>query len=623
MILDLTCFLLVASSLAPVCYAALRQHSLVITNGTSNPDGIPRPSWPVNGQTPGPHLVWDEGDNISVTVINNDFESITIHWHGHVFIFSKNTWFSGAEQESRIEQYRSPWSDGVPGLTQYPIQPGQNFVYNFTVYQAGHHCGSVGIIPIVNLNLKMVSKASPQPGQLDLRLTKLHIGTIYIRPKATKAKPFSQITNDTTVLAQLKRAELDPLPLHVYDYRHHTSEYLKSEWERTDIEQLCTDNILVDGKGPVRCPSMATYQSVANPLQLPVTNKGCMYPNSTLGYPYPDSKPELVNTAMWYQCSNTSTTYEVFTVKQSDGWVSFNLLNSGSVWDLRISIDQHKLYFYAADGGYVNIQTATSALIPIGERYQFFLKLDQPVSDYTIRVAAVVLPQIISGHAILSYTVNGATSVGAVKTSVLPTPKTPYIDYAGTIIKGGKDLITLALSPFPAMPPPQGNPSLTLNMNITRAVELGNKWSPPPSNAVPLLFQTGQIASLDKKVYFSYRNGSIVDLIFTVTAGNPALHPPHPIHKHGVKAWHLGSGIGEFPYPTVQAAVAARFTGINMKNPPLRDDFVTPVAITGKAWSVVRLLAGDPGPVVMHCHIEPHLDTGMAVEGVSDSRDTL
>ncbi|CCO37899.1 Laccase-1 [Rhizoctonia solani AG-1 IB] len=208
----------------------------------------------------------------------------------------------------------------------------------------------------------------------------------------------------------------------------------------------------------------------------------------------------------------------------------------GSVWDLRISIDQHKLYFYAADGGYVNIQTATSVLIPIGERYQFFVKLDQPVSDYTIRVAAVVLPQIISGHAILSYTVNGATSVGAVKTSIPPTPKTPYIDYAGTIIKGGKDLITPALSPFPAMPPPQGNPSLTLNMNITRAgefgwvlnVKLGNKWSPPPSNAVPLLFQPGQIASLDKKVYFSYRNGSIVDLIFTVTAGNPALHPPHP-----------------------------------------------------------------------------------------------
>ncbi|CEL56414.1 Laccase-1 OS=Emericella nidulans (strain FGSC A4 / ATCC 38163 / CBS 112,46 / NRRL 194 / M139) GN=yA PE=2 SV=3 [Rhizoctonia solani AG-1 IB] len=444
MMLGLTRFLLVVSSLAPVCYAALRQHSLVITNGTSNPDGIPRPSWLVNGQTPGPHLVWDEGDNISVTVINNGFESITIHWHG-------------------IEQYRSPWSDGVPGLTQYPIQPGQNFVYNFTVYQAGHHWYH-----------------SHSKSQLEDGLK----GTIYIRPKATKAKPFSQITNDTTVLAQLKRAELDPLPLHVYDYRHHTSEYLKSEWERTDIEQLCTDNILV--------------------------------------------------------------------------------------------------------------------------------------SDYTIRVAAVVLPQIISGHAILSYTVNGATSVGAVKTSIPPTPKTPYIDYAGTIIGGGKDLITPALSPFPATPPPQGNPSLTLNMNITRAGEFGwvlngNKWSPPPSNAVPLLFQPGQIASLDKKVYFSYRNGSIVDLIFTVTAGNPALHPPHPIHKHGVKAWHLGSGIGEFPYPTVQAAVASGFTGINMKNPPLRDDFVTPAAITGKAWSVVRLLARDPGPVVMHCHIEPHLDTGMAV----------
>ncbi|CAE6393768.1 unnamed protein product [Rhizoctonia solani] len=578
MILDLTRFLLVIASLAPLCLAVLRQHSLVITNGTSNLDGVPRASWLINGRTPGPHLVWDEGDDISVNVTNNGFEPITIHWHG-------------------IEQHRSPWSDGVPGLTQYPIRPGQNFVYNFTLYQAGHHWYH-----------------SHSKSQLEDGLK----GTIYIRPKSTKAKPFSQITNDTTVLTQLKKAELYPLPLHVYDYRHYTSEYLKSEWERTDIEQLCTDNILVNSKGPVRCPSMSTYQSVANPLQLPVTKKGCMYPNSTLMYPYPGSKPELINTAMWYQCSNTSTTYEVFTVKQSDGWVSFNLLNSGGVWDLRVSIDQHKLYFYAADGAYINIQTATSVLIPIGERYQFFVKLDQPVADYTIRIAAVVLPQIISGHAILSYTVNGTTSVGAVKASVLPTPRTPYIDYAGTIINGGKDLVTPALSPFPNTPPPQGNPSLTLNMNITRVDEFGwvlngNKWIPPPSDAVPLLFQPGQIASLDQKAYFSYRNGSVVDLIFTVTAGNPALHPPHPIHKHGVKAWHLGSGVGEFPYSTVQAAVAAGFSGINMKNPPLRDDFVTPVAITGKAWSVVRLLASDPGPVVMHCHIEPHLDTGMAV----------
>ncbi|KAG8696941.1 hypothetical protein FRC08_006833 [Ceratobasidium sp. 394] len=58
--------LLTVTVLAQTSLAALRQHTLIITNGTSNADGIPRPSWLINGKTPGPHLVWDEGDTISV-----------------------------------------------------------------------------------------------------------------------------------------------------------------------------------------------------------------------------------------------------------------------------------------------------------------------------------------------------------------------------------------------------------------------------------------------------------------------------------------------------------------------------------------------------------------------------
>jgi hypothetical protein len=35
-----------------------------------------------------------------------------------------------------------------------------------------------------------------------------------------------------------------------------------------------------------------------------------------------------------------------------------------------------------------------------------------------------------------------------------------------------------------------------------------------------------------------------------------------------------GSRTGDFPYATVSDAVATGYLGINMKNPPLRDDFV-------------------------------------------------
>ncbi|KAG8688491.1 hypothetical protein FRC08_011412 [Ceratobasidium sp. 394] len=155
-------------------------------------------------------------------------------------------------------------------------------------------------------------------------------------------------------------------------------------------------------------------------------------------------------------------------------------------------------------------------------------------------------------------------------------------------------------------------------MNVTRASEFGwvlngNSWKELPDNTTPLLFQPSAIASLDPKVYMSYPNDSLVDVIFTVTAGNPAIHPPHPMHKHGLKAWFLGSGSGVFPYATIQDAVNAGYKGINMKNPPYRDDFVTPVDITGQAWAAMRFRATDPFPVIMHCHIDAHLATGMVV----------
>ncbi|KAG8707063.1 hypothetical protein FRC08_000723 [Ceratobasidium sp. 394] len=565
--------LLLVGTLLPTAQAVLRSLTLNVTYGTTNQDGTTKPSWLINGQSPGPHLVWDEGDQISVTVYNYGPEPMTMHWHG-------------------IEQIHSPWSDGVPGLTQYPIpNKGGNFQYNFTVLQAGFQW--------YHSHYKM---------QLDDGLK----GTIYIRPSASRQKPFNQISNDTSVLTVLKNAELNANLLNVYDYKHYSSDYWMSEWQRTDVEQLCIDNIITNGKGQVMCPNLAEVNSLATADQKPITNKGCMYPNNTKMFPYSDSKPNTVDPKMWYNCTNSSTPFQVYTVKQSDGWVAFNLLNSGALWDLRVSIDSHKMYFFAADGEYTQIQVATSILIPIGERYQFFVKLDQTPGDYLIRTAAVVLPQILTGYSIMSYNTPKADP------TKLPTSRKPWIDYAGNLINGGVDLVQASLAPYPANPPPQGKADVTLAMNVTRTGEFGwvlngNTWEEVPDNATPLLFQPSEISQLDPKVYMSYPNGSLVDVIFTVTAGNPAIHPPHPMHKHGLKAWFLGSGTGAFPYSTIQAAVDAGYKGINLKNPPYRDDFVTPVDITGQAWAAMRFRATDPFPVIMHCHIDAHLATGMVV----------
>ncbi len=73
-------------------------------------------TWCYNNFVPGPELRVQQGDRLRVTCKNALGESTTIHWHG--VRLSNNM-------------------DGVPHLTQTPIQPGEEFVYEFDAVDAG------------------------------------------------------------------------------------------------------------------------------------------------------------------------------------------------------------------------------------------------------------------------------------------------------------------------------------------------------------------------------------------------------------------------------------------------------------------------------------------------------
>jgi len=74
--------------------------------------------WGYNGTTPGPTIEVIEGDRVRVLVTNRLGEPTTIHWHGIILP-------SGM--------------DGVGGLNQPDIQPGETYQYEFTVHQHGTH----------------------------------------------------------------------------------------------------------------------------------------------------------------------------------------------------------------------------------------------------------------------------------------------------------------------------------------------------------------------------------------------------------------------------------------------------------------------------------------------------
>ena len=89
---------------------------LSASNITKVIDGKSLQMFGYNQQTPGPLLLVKQGDEISVTFRNNlDFPT-TVHWHGLRLDYT---------------------SDGVPGITQEPILPGDTFVYQLKFPDAG------------------------------------------------------------------------------------------------------------------------------------------------------------------------------------------------------------------------------------------------------------------------------------------------------------------------------------------------------------------------------------------------------------------------------------------------------------------------------------------------------
>ena len=73
-------------------------------------------AWGYNGRTPGPTIEAVEGDRIRILVENKLPEPTSVHWHG---IFLPNG------------------MDGVNGLNQPPIPPGETFVYEYDLPQYG------------------------------------------------------------------------------------------------------------------------------------------------------------------------------------------------------------------------------------------------------------------------------------------------------------------------------------------------------------------------------------------------------------------------------------------------------------------------------------------------------
>jgi len=97
--------------------ASVVEHTLLDAEGKQ----VVARAYGLNGDTPGPTLVFNEGDQVAITVVNQLPEPTAIHWHGLIVPNSQ---------------------DGVPEVGQPTplLQPGASYTYRYQIVQpAGTH----------------------------------------------------------------------------------------------------------------------------------------------------------------------------------------------------------------------------------------------------------------------------------------------------------------------------------------------------------------------------------------------------------------------------------------------------------------------------------------------------
>ncbi|KAK9379947.1 Cupredoxin [Kockiozyma suomiensis] len=579
--------IVVLLSLTKAVSAKVVDYNLTLTPAYRAPDGVYRETFLVNGQSPGPLIVCDEGDYLNILVRNELLIPITMHWHG-------------------IRQKGTPWLDGAAGVTQEAIAPHRSFRYNFsTEDQYGNFWYHSHI------------RAHYQDGLY---------GAIYIRPKADRPKPYNSITNDSVALDEILEREENPVIVSVSDWYKWTSEAIMLRQEYYGIDPPCLQSLLVNGKGRIVCHSADEIAQAGQSKLKEFTagtktdsyfdSQGCLNlkKNGFEGV----NLTALEAPGFSAQCQPTFTDREIIYVNNSQ-WMVFSITNMGGSMSHYFSIDSHSFTVVMVEGTYIKPQTVERLFLGIGNRFLIVVKTNKQSGVYAMRFAGAEVAQVIEGFALLSYDAN--TTAEQLEG---PTENAePYMDIGGNLKL--KNLLTFnsaSAAPFDDLKPPQGAADRTIRLlsNRTGVVSFslmpnGAQLSESLEHSMPLLWTTDKFPEGSIVIDQGIKTGDLVDIIL-----NNARAVSHPMHLHGHNFWVISEDLDHnFEYETVKAAMAENHSTLNFENPPFRDGYT----VNRAGHIVLRFIADNPGAWMFHCHINSHVIGGMAIVIIEDRERAL
>ncbi|GLU11471.1 hypothetical protein SLE2022_282120 [Rubroshorea leprosula] len=495
-----------------------------------------KPIVTVNGKFPGPTLVAREDDTVLIKVVNHVKDNVTIHWHG-------------------IRQLRTGWADGPAYITQCPIQPGQSYVYNFTITgQRGTLWWHAHIVW--------------------LRATVY--GALVILPKRGVPYPF-------------------PKP-------HKEAVVILGEWWKSDVAAVINEALksgsapnvsdahTINGRpGPTpSCPSQRGYTlqvQAGKRYMLRLINAAL---NEELFFKIADHQLTVVEVDATYVKPFKTETIVIApgqttnVLVEADRLTGQYMVVASPFMDAPILVDNVTATATLHYSGTLSNTAAALAIPPPKNATPVATNFTSALRSLNSKEYPALVPLEID-HSLLftvslgvnpcSTCVNGSHVVAAINNVTFDMPSISLLQAHFFNIRG------VFTDDFP------GNPPIPYNYTGTQ-----------PAN-----FNTNNGTRLYRLAY-----NSTVQLVLQDTG---MIAPEnHPLHLHGFNFFEVGRGLGNFN-PTKDPEK------FNLVDPVERNTIGVPAG----GWTAIRFRADNPGVWFMHCHLEVHTTWGLKMAFVVDN----
>ncbi|XP_075513372.1 laccase-12-like [Primulina tabacum] len=460
-----------------------------------------------------------------------------------------------------VRQIRTGWADGPEFVTQCPIRPGGSYTYRFTIQE--------------------------QEGTLwwhahSSWLRATVYGALIIRPKKGDSYPFAKPKRETNLLLG---EWWDANPIDVV-----------REATRTGGTPNVSDAFTINGQ-PGDLYNCSKKDTLIVPVDSGETNL-LRVVNSAL------------NQQLFFQVANHKLTVVAADASYVKPFTtSVLMLGPGQTTDVLITADQAPARYYIAARAYASAQgapfdnTTTTAILE-------YKSAPCPAKGVSVKPIMPILPAFNDTATATAFT----SSFRSPRQVPVPTD----ID-ENLFITAGLGLNNCPPGSRPRNCQGPNGTRFAASMNnisfqlpstfsLLQAHQQGIRGvftSDFPKNP-PLKFDyTGNVSRSiwqpipGTKVY-RLKYGATVQVVLQGT--NIFTSENHPIHLHGYDFYILAEGFGNFN----PRKDTAKF---NLIDPPLRNTASLPVG----GWTVIRFVADNPGVWLFHCHLDVHINWGLAM----------